>query len=81
MRVMADADDVSPFEGLDYETGPRRWRDRPRAPSTGSIGPLALDLCKLFEVSGKAGLAAAVLLDQGRVTEALELLAASEPGS
>jgi len=81
MRGMADTKDVSPFEGLDYETGRRGWRDRPRAPSTAAIGPLALDLCKLFAVPGKAGLAAAVLLDQGRVTEALDLLAATEAGS
>ena len=78
MRVMVDAKDVSPFEGLDYGTGRRGWRDRARAPSTAAIGPLAIDLCKIFGVSGKAGLAAAVLLDQGRVTEALELLAISE---
>jgi hypothetical protein len=77
MPVMEDTKAVSPFEGLDYE---RRW-GRARSPSTAAIGPLALDLCKLFAVSGRTGLAAAVLLDQGRVTEALELLSISEAGS
>ena len=82
MRDMDDTEDVSPFAGLDYpvQQKPRWWRRRQPhiIPSTAAIGPLALDLCKVFKVSGKQALAAAVLLDQGRATDALDLLALAE---
>ncbi len=56
----------SPYAGLDYEYGV--------IPSTAAIGPLAQSLAALVGVSGMAALSAAILLDQGKSTDALDLL-------
>lgn len=56
----------SPYAGLDY---------RPElTPSTASLGPLAQSMAQLVGVGGMTALAAAILLDQGRATDALDLL-------
>lgn len=57
----------SPWSGADYPDGARR-------PQTAAIGSLAKDIADLFGVAGPAALLAAVLLDQGRVVEALDYL-------
>lgn len=57
----------SPYAGLDYPEGMR--------PRAGELGRLALSIGKLYGVTGPHALAAAILLDQGRASNALELLA------
>ena len=59
---------ASPWAGADYKTAGR-------PPSTAAIGSLARDIAELYRVAGPIPLLAAVLLDQGRVTEALDALA------
>lgn len=58
----------TPFDGLDYGDDCK--------PSTAAIGPLALALRDLTGVSGLIAVAATTLIDQGRVTEACQLMAA-----
>jgi len=66
-------DDRGPFDGLDYGGGGSLAgvADRPR---TAAIGPLAQAIRELTGCGGLTTLAAAVLIDQGRVTDALTLL-------
>ena len=58
----------SPYAGLDYSPE--------LTPSTAAIGPLARDAVQLAGVDGLTAFAFAALWDQGRVTAALDLLAA-----
>ena len=59
---------TSPYAGLDY---PEHLN-----PSTAAIGPLARDVVQLAGVDGLTAFAFAALWDQGRVREAMDLLAA-----
>lgn len=62
----------SPFHGFDYPSHEAFGLVRPTR--SDAIGRLAIDLQQLAGVGGIDALSAAILLDQGRAEEALDLL-------
>lgn len=60
-----DKPEPGPYDHLDYAVGAR--------PSTEAVGRLASDIQRLAGVPGVMAIAMAVLIDQGRVAESLEL--------
>ena len=62
-----DEPEPGPYDHLDYAVGARAW------PSTEAVGRLASDIQRLTGVPGAMAIAMAVLIDQGRVADALDL--------
>jgi hypothetical protein len=64
---------ASPFAGLDY---PNHGGEYVHTPNTAALGRLAIDIRELTGIGGETAIAAATLLDRGRVTDALDMIAA-----
>lgn len=67
--------DVSPFAGLEYPVAINGGASRPH--DSAAVGKLAISIRDLTGADGITALSAAILLDQGRASEALDLLAAA----
>jgi hypothetical protein len=66
MPSETDASAKSPYAGLDYRPG--------EIPSTAALGPLAESIVRMFGIGPMVALPVSVLLDQGKVRAAMDLL-------
>jgi hypothetical protein len=67
-RMPSETDEraKSPYAGLDYRPG--------EIPSTAALGPLAESIVRMFGIGPMVALPVSVLLDQGKVRAAMDLL-------